>query len=229
MRFDQVCLIALGGNQPSRAGSPAHTIRAALRHLEARGAVLAAVSAFYATPAYPPGSGPGFINAAAAVRMDATPEDVLATWRGRGLPSDLNPESMDRYFRQVEEELRIQPGTQPYLGPIADLVARGADAMGLSHAPLPRNAEGCDGQGSCAFGCPTEAKRSTNVSYIPRALRAGAELFTGMKVERLLMRGQWHDEPGNAGDPEIADANQIVVVDRKPSGRSAPGRRPRRK
>lgn len=79
MRFDQVCLIALGGNLPSRAGSPARTIRAALRHLEARGAVLAAVSAFYATPAYPPGSGPGFINAAAAVRMDATPEDVLAT------------------------------------------------------------------------------------------------------------------------------------------------------
>ncbi|MEO1986464.1 MAG: CoA ester lyase [Martelella sp.] len=49
------------------------------------------------------------------------------------------------------------------------------------------------------------------------------------RAQRLLMRGQWHDEPGNAGDPEIADANQIVVVDRKPSGRSAPGRRPRRK
>ena len=41
----------------------------------------------------------------------------------------------------------------------------------------------------CCFGCPTDAKRSTNVSYVPLALQAGAELFTSAKVTRILVEG----------------------------------------
>ena len=67
---------------------------------------------------------------------------------------------------------------------------KGADEMGLENAPLPRNAPGCDGQGACVFGCPTDAKRSSNVSWIPRAVNAGASLFTGLPVTRLLQRGR---------------------------------------
>ena len=64
------------------------------------------------------------------------------------------------------------------LGGNGRVIARGCDALGFTrHGPLKRNAPACDGQGVCCFGCPTDAKRSTNVSYIPLALRAGAELF----------------------------------------------------
>jgi choline dehydrogenase-like flavoprotein len=70
------------------------------------------------------------------------------------------------------------------------VIARGCDALGFTrHGPLRRNAPACDGQGVCCFGCPTDAKRSTNVSYIPLALRAGAELFPGAKVHRILLEG----------------------------------------
>src|SRR5262249_38801707 len=55
------------------------------------------------------------------------------------------------------------------------------------HHALRRNAPDCDGQGTCCFGCPTDAKRSTNVSYVPMALKAGAELFHGCKVERIVV------------------------------------------
>ena len=47
--------------------------------------------------------------------------------------------------------------------------------LGLVHHTLPRNAPGCDGQGVCCFGCPTGAKRSTDVSYVPAALERGAQ------------------------------------------------------
>ena len=43
------------------------------------------------------------------------------------------------------------------------MIARGCDALGYAHEPLRRNAPDCDGQGVCCFGCPTDAKRSTNV------------------------------------------------------------------
>ena len=70
------------------------------------------------------------------------------------------------------------------------MIARGCDALGFTHhGPLKRNAPACDGQGVCCFGCPTDAKRSTNVSYIPLALRAGAELFTGAKMTRIIVDG----------------------------------------
>jgi len=52
------------------------------------------------------------------------------------------------------------------------IIAKGCDALGYKHGPLARNAPGCDGQARCAFGCPTDAKKSTNVSYVPAALKA---------------------------------------------------------
>lgn len=118
-----------------------------------------------------------------------TPDHVLGEWRAAGLPDDLEPDRMARWFEAVEAELQVAPNPMSLLGPIAQVVATGAEAMGLEHGPLPRNAPGCDAQGVCALGCPTDAKRSTNVSYVPRALRAGAELLTGLRATRILRRG----------------------------------------
>src|SRR5258707_15557422 len=67
---------------------------------------------------------------------------------------------------------------------------RGCGRVGFrKQGPMRRNALACDGQGVCCFGCPTDAKRSTNVSYVPMALRAGAELYTGARVSRLIVEG----------------------------------------
>lgn len=119
------------------------------------------------------------------------PNEVLREWRhDLGFPADFEPEAMAPRYASVEAELQVAPAKKPYVGRIADVVAQGAEAMGLDHGPLPRNAPDCDGQGTCILGCPTDAKRSTNISYVPRALRAGAALFTGLPVTQILMRGR---------------------------------------
>jgi choline dehydrogenase-like flavoprotein len=117
-----------------------------------------------------------------------TPDLVLEEWRNAGLSDDFTPERFGPYLDQVENELAVALAEKDVLGKVADVVARGAEALGLPHGPLPRNAPGCDGQGTCIFGCPTGAKRSSDVSWIPRALTAGAALFTGLSARRLLMR-----------------------------------------
>jgi 2-amino-4-hydroxy-6-hydroxymethyldihydropteridine diphosphokinase len=75
-------LIALGANLPLQdgngGGGPGATLDAALRRLEAVTGTPPTVSAFYRTPAFPPGAGPDFVNAAAALRMPGAPEAVLA-------------------------------------------------------------------------------------------------------------------------------------------------------
>lgn len=117
-----------------------------------------------------------------------TPVRVLHEWhRDLGL-TELGPDQLGPYFDRVERVLGVEHAKAALLGGNGRVIARGCDALGFTrHGPLKRNAPACDGQGVCVFGCPTDAKRSTNVSYIPLALRAGAELFSNAKMTRILV------------------------------------------
>jgi choline dehydrogenase-like flavoprotein len=117
------------------------------------------------------------------------PGRVLGRWRDRFGLSELTEAHLDPYFSRVEAVLGVEEARAEHLGGAARVIARGCDVLGYAHRALRRNAPDCDGQGVCCFGCPTDAKRSTNVSYVPMALRAGAELFTGVKVTRILTEG----------------------------------------
>ncbi len=117
-----------------------------------------------------------------------TPRKTLRTWREDfGIPW-CREDELEEDFAQVEQMMQIAPAEMKYVGENGRVIARGAEALGYHHGVLSRNAPDCDGQGVCAFGCPTEAKRGTNVSYVPAALTAGANLFTGYEVEEILTR-----------------------------------------
>jgi choline dehydrogenase-like flavoprotein len=116
-----------------------------------------------------------------------TPPWILDRWC-ETLGSDaLSEAAMAPHFERVERQLTVETASPRYLGGVARVVARGCDALGWHHFPLRRNAPDCDGQGVCDFGCPTDARRSTNVSYIPPALTRGAMLHTGTRAERVLI------------------------------------------
>ncbi|MEM9967003.1 MAG: 2-amino-4-hydroxy-6-hydroxymethyldihydropteridine diphosphokinase [Pseudomonadota bacterium] len=70
-------LLALGGNIPSKAGQPIDTVNAALALLPDYGFRVCAISSFYQTPAFPSGSGPEYVNAAARVQTSVSVNDVL--------------------------------------------------------------------------------------------------------------------------------------------------------
>ena len=119
-----------------------------------------------------------------------TPDRVLRVWREELGLGDLTDEAMDGFYARVEEVLQVAPARAELVGGVGRVIARGCDRLGYrKHGPLRRNAPDCDGQGVCCFGCPSDAKRSTNVSYVPLALRAGAELIHGARVEEITVRG----------------------------------------
>jgi len=116
-----------------------------------------------------------------------TPEWILDAWvREHGL-SELTPDALAPYFERVESVLQVATSRAEYLGGVARVVARGAEALGWSHFAVRRNAPECDGAGVCDFGCPSGAKRSMNVSYLPLALGAGARLYKGVRAKRVLI------------------------------------------
>jgi len=73
-------LIALGANLPNGAQSPAETLRAALDALSEVGLRPDRVSRSFATPAFPAGAGPDYVNAAARLKVASGlgPRDILA-------------------------------------------------------------------------------------------------------------------------------------------------------
>lgn len=98
-------LVALGANLPSPVGAPMATLKAALAGLQARhGVQISALSRFFATPAFPVGSGPDYVNACTVLRTGLAPEGLLAAlhaveaslgrrretrWGARGIDLDL--------------------------------------------------------------------------------------------------------------------------------------------
>ena len=97
-------VIALGANLPSSAGLPEATLRRAALRIAARVGPVVAASHAYATPCFPPGAGPDFVNGVVVCATTLPPEAVLAElhgieaafgrvrsarWAGRSLDLDL--------------------------------------------------------------------------------------------------------------------------------------------
>ena len=70
-------LIALGANLPFEGEPPSWTIRKALEALATEGLSVLAVSRFFATPCFPAGAGPDYVNAAAV--LQTSQEDDAAS------------------------------------------------------------------------------------------------------------------------------------------------------
>jgi choline dehydrogenase-like flavoprotein len=125
---------------------------------------------------------------------------------GYGLDWPLTYDEMAPYYEEAERALAISGPLRYPWGPphrrypyrehemnAAGLVlARGAERMGVAWSAVPLatvsaprgKSPPCVYRGFCNFGCSTNAKQSALVVWIPRALRAGAE------VRDLAMAGR---------------------------------------
>lgn len=118
-----------------------------------------------------------------------TPEDVLERWHKEdGL--DVLPKDLEPYFERVEKRMHVAPMDEDAIGRDNWLLKKGADAKGWEIIGNLRNQAHCVGSNRCAFGCPTGAKQSSLVSYIPRALHYGARVYANVRVEQITMRGK---------------------------------------
>ena len=116
-----------------------------------------------------------------------TPERVLAAWQKSSGLTDLNPDQMAPLFERVERALNVTPVSDDILGRNGEVLRRGAEALGLSHRPVARPVRGCHGSGECAFGCPLDAKQAMHLSYLPRAVAAGARIYAGARAEKIMV------------------------------------------
>lgn len=128
---------------------------------------------------------------------------------GYGADWPVNWNEMKHYYEEVEDALKISGPTRYPWGPsrgaypyraheinaAGQVLARGCEAMEVDWAatPLatlsaPRGlAHPCVYRGFCVVGCSTNAKQSVLVTWIPRAIAAGAEIRDMSMVGRVEM------------------------------------------
>jgi choline dehydrogenase-like flavoprotein len=112
-----------------------------------------------------------------------TPERVLERWaREDGLALG----DTERYFERVERFVSAAPQDPGSVGRDNELLREGAERLGWRVVHNQRAQIHCAGCNTCTYGCPTGAKRSTLVSYLPRAVRFGARVQSDCRVDRVV-------------------------------------------
>lgn len=155
---------------------------------------------------------------------------------GYGVDWPLDWREMWDYYTEVERALCIAgPVTYPWgpkrprypyrahpLNAPAVYLARGAEAFGIEWTETPiatlsaprGKAHPCVYRGFCVAGCATNAKQSVLVTWLPRALEAGAEIRDLAMVGRIETRNgratgvHYHRE----GEWRFQKARNVVVA-----------------
>ncbi len=130
--------------------------------------------------------GGSLVNSAICARA---PSFVFDAWSER-TGVRLTRDQLDRHYQRVEDFLFVGPTPVEVQGERNLRFKRGCDALGIRSEPTRRNVRGCQGSGECFTGCRNGAKQSTDVSYVPAAIRAGARVYTSVRAEHVLCRGR---------------------------------------
>lgn len=106
----------------------------------------------------------------------------------RGLTM-LSEKDLDEAFRSVEEEVHVETVPEDMRSLGTQRFVAGAKTRGISMKSMRRNTKGCCGCARCNFGCPHGAKMSVDVTYLPKAMQAGARVYSDCLAEEIVTHG----------------------------------------
>lgn len=118
-----------------------------------------------------------------------TPDSVIKHWNS-DFNLNIDLDEMHGYFDKIERTMNVHCASIQLMGKASTKIAIGCEKLGYSYFPLKKNVSQCEALGLCEFGCPVDAKRAMNVSYIPLATKYGATVYTGMRVKSIDFRGR---------------------------------------
>jgi choline dehydrogenase-like flavoprotein len=117
--------------------------------------------------------------------MLRTPPYVLEEWETEHGLYGMGPKEMAPVFEEVEEEVHARTVPNDAHSPNNRIILEGARKLGWSAYSGKINASGCVRAGFCGLGCRYDAKQSMLLNYLPRAIEAGARLYSDVRAERI--------------------------------------------
>jgi choline dehydrogenase-like flavoprotein len=118
------------------------------------------------------------------------PEGVLHHWATKYGLEDFAPERFKRFQDDALGDLSASHIPESLINRANNKLRQGAEALGLRGEVMMHNRVGCAGLGTCLIGCPIDAKRTPRVVALPKAMEAGARIFTRARAVRIGKAGQ---------------------------------------
>jgi choline dehydrogenase-like flavoprotein len=105
-----------------------------------------------------------------------TPESVLNRWSSHyGLPL-LDKTYMDGIFSRIENDLSISVQNDNDANRTSQKLMDGCDQLDWKYELVPRAQINCQNVNRCPTGCPTDAKQSMLVTYLPKSVEKGTNI-----------------------------------------------------
>ncbi|MDP3938448.1 MAG: GMC family oxidoreductase [Deltaproteobacteria bacterium] len=116
-----------------------------------------------------------------------TPDFVLEDWAANYGIEGYSTADLAPHFARAEEILSVKENTEIEINNNSRIFRKGCREMGVAVAPFRRNVVACQLSGFCVQGCSYDAKQAALVTYIPRAIAAGATLYADTEAEEILL------------------------------------------
>ena len=123
-----------------------------------------------------------------------TPQRMLDIWANEYGILGYTNDDLIPHFEKIEQILNVSYHKKDDQNIDSDVLTSGCDALDWNYVPVPRaGGAACINSNLCPTGCPAGAKQSTALTYIPRAIKAGAKIFTGSKAIQINKHGNLAD------------------------------------
>ncbi|MBW2630129.1 MAG: NAD(P)-dependent oxidoreductase, partial [Deltaproteobacteria bacterium] len=126
--------------------------------------------------------GGGVVNTCDVVPI---PEGVLHHWATKYGLEDFAPERFKRFTDDALRDLSASRIPESLVNSANNKVRQGAEGLGLRGEVMMHNRVGCRGLGTCMLGCPIHAKQNPRMVALPKAIEAGARIFTRARAVKI--------------------------------------------
>jgi choline dehydrogenase-like flavoprotein len=126
--------------------------------------------------------GGGVVNTCDVVPI---PDGVLHHWATKYGLEDFAPERFKRFTDDALRDLSASRIPESLVNSANNKLRQGAEGLGLRGEVMMHNRVGCIGLGTCMLGCPIHAKQNPRMVALPKAIEAGARIFTRARAVKI--------------------------------------------
>lgn len=140
--------------------------------------------------------------------MLRTPEWVIEEWQQHGTEG-MGAAEMRAAFERFERDSSVHVVADEEHSPANRLLLDGAAKLGWRAHAAAINTRDCVRIGRCGLGCPHHAKQGALLTYLPRAVAAGARLIADARVQRITRAGSGYEVHAGA---RTVRADVVIVA-----------------
>ena len=144
------------------------------------------------------------------------PAAILARWRTEH-GFEVGEAEIAGHVEGVLRMLRAVPIPDEAINPNNRALREGAESLGWRYRVALHNREVCSGCGYCMLGCAYNRKYNSSLTYIPRAIQAGARILSDASAVRIRGRSgarvvELHVKEGRGGPRRVSVRARAVVL-----------------